>query len=213
MIVNYLKYLNMLDDKLKQFFLNQKSYIFCKKGCAKCCKNAQYPFSEIEFQYLLTGYFALPNEIKQQICLNIKQIIAEKNQKNENNFTYECPFLLNNTCTVYKYRGIMCRTFGLLNAVEGIGSEVPFCALDGLNYSNVYDRKNQKISRKMFEQLNIKEEPIAYNIKYKFLTSQEFGNGYGFKFGQVKPLIQWLEESKIFKNDLNTKRIVTVDKN
>ena len=34
-------------------------------------------------------------------------------KKDEADFIYECPFLINNRCCVYSYRGIICRTFGL----------------------------------------------------------------------------------------------------
>ena len=53
---NYLKYLEFIDSKLHKFFERQKDYIFCKKGCAKCCKNAEFPYSLIELKYLLTGF-------------------------------------------------------------------------------------------------------------------------------------------------------------
>ncbi len=196
MLNNYLKYLNMLDEKLNQFFEKQKPYIFCKKGCAKCCKNARYPFSEIEFQYLITGYKTLPENTKQKICSNIKNILEKKNINED--FNYQCPFLIDDICSIYKYRGIICRTFGLLNTAEPKGTEIPFCTLEGLNYSNVYDTKERRISEKMFAKLHIQQEPIVFNVRYDFLTSQDFGNSYGFKFGEVQPLIKWLEKSEIF---------------
>ena len=50
----------------------------------------------------------------------------------------------------------------------------------------------------MFAKLHLQQEPIVFNVRYDFLTSQDFGNGYGFKFGEVQPLIKWLEKSEIF---------------
>ena len=59
MIENYLKYLAMLDEKLQKFFISQKPFIFCKPGCSKCCKNAQYPYSKIEFELVKIGVVIL----------------------------------------------------------------------------------------------------------------------------------------------------------
>lgn len=199
MLEKYAAYLNMISEKIEKFFKKQQPYIFCKKGCSKCCENAQYPFSEIEYKYLMSGYHTLPYTKQEQIHKNILNVLNEKHNTKEKPFTYKCPFLINNECSVYKYRGIICRTFGLLVADNG-GSDVPFCALDGLNYSNVYDSKKHLISSAMFNELGIKEEPLAFNIQYNFLTSAEFANGYGFEFGKTKPLIDWFENNEDFKH-------------
>lgn len=198
MIENFEKFLDMLDKKLEQFFLSQQPYIFCKKGCAKCCQNAQFPFSEIEFKYARQGYEKLSKNAQNIIKNNIKKILEKKNNTNMDNFTYTCPFLINNECSIYKYRGIVCRTFGLLHIEAQNGSDVPFCALEGLNYSNVFDPATKKFSPAMFKTLDTEIEPVAFNLKYDFLTDEEFAKGYGFKFGKVKPLIDWIETSNYF---------------
>ncbi len=197
MIDNYAAYLNMITEKINGFFKKQQPYIFCKKGCAKCCKNAQYPFTEIEYKYLMTGYNTLPFDTQKEIYNNIQNTIKEKQKSKEKNFTYKCPFLLNDKCSVYNYRGIICRTFGLLVADDN-GSDIPFCALEGLNYSNVYDQNKHLISSAMYSKLGVNEEPLAFNVQYDFLTSKEFAKGYGFEFGKTKPLIEWFENKKNF---------------
>ena len=63
MFENYEKYLEFLNLKLQGFFENQKPYIFCKKGCAKCCKNAQFPFSCVEVAYLTSKLKTLDENI------------------------------------------------------------------------------------------------------------------------------------------------------
>ena len=49
----YIEYLNFLQNKLDKFFEQQSPYIACKKGCGLCCQNAQFPFSEMELNYLI----------------------------------------------------------------------------------------------------------------------------------------------------------------
>ncbi|MBQ8458583.1 YkgJ family cysteine cluster protein [bacterium] len=193
MLQNYEKYLTMLNEKLERFFAKQEPYIFCKKGCSKCCKNAQYPFSKIEFDYIMEGFGKADKYTQDKILKNIKEIKYAQFKTKEKPFTYKCPFLIENECKVYEYRGIICRTFGLINIDKEGGTDIPFCALEGLNYSNVYDKEKHMISSEMYKKLNILQEPLAYNVQYEFLTDEDFGKGFGFQFGEIKPLIDWFE--------------------
>lgn len=201
MLTNYQKYLDMLTKKLEGFFERQKPYIFCQKGCAKCCADAQFPFTEIEFKYLMTGLNALPLPTQNHIKSNAKKILHDKRRYEKKwtfgkkkPFIYTCPCLINNSCAVYNHRGIICRTFGLLSKTpEMKGSNVPFCAMQGLNYSSVYDNDKKMISTEMYKQSGLTVEPVAYNVDYEFLIDNDFAKGYGFEFGQVKPLVEWFE--------------------
>ena len=74
MIENYKKYLDIIQNKLDSFFDRQKEYIFCKDGCSKCCQDAQFPYSEIEYEYLLEGYKKLPKETQEQIKQNAQNV-------------------------------------------------------------------------------------------------------------------------------------------
>ena len=192
MLENYIKYLNFLNDKLTTFFHKQKPYICCKQGCAKCCQNAEFPFSQIEVSYLMIGISKLDMEIKNIIADNVKRIKEEKkNFSGEGTFLYDCPFLINDACTVYNYRGIVCRSFGLLSYDENGKIKVPFCCFKGYNYANVIDDSGEKISSEKYKATGIEEEPVAFNISYDFLTNPDFERGYNFSFGEKKPLIEW----------------------
>lgn len=193
MIENYIAYLIMLDEKLNRFFASQKPFIFCKAGCSKCCENALYPYSQIEIEYLKMGFNLLPYNIQEQIRNNIEITLENKHKCSEKKFTYVCPFLINNLCSVYEFRGIICRTFGLMQIYPKGGQDIPFCADLGLNYSNVYDAKKNIISKEMHKALGVKEEPNAYNVSYEFLTDSDFARGFGFEFGEIKPLIDWFD--------------------
>lgn len=188
---NYLIYLSYIDKKLEKYFNDQAPYIFCKKGCARCCQYGDYPFSEIEIKYLMEGFSTLSQDKKQAILKNIEKIKEEKQNFTGEQFTYQCPFLLNNECSVYQHRGIICRTFGLISAREDENSKIPFCAYEGLNYSNVLDAENGIISEEKFLALNTDQEPLAYNIRYKTLTNNNFEEVFKIKFGEVKSLIDW----------------------
>ena len=116
MLDKYINFLEHLMGSLNNYFNAQAPYIKCTKGCAKSCSNGDYPFSEIELKYLKQGFNKLDEITKSIILKNIKKIKEDK-AKHINPkipFTYPCPFLINNVCSVYEQRGIICRTFGLI---------------------------------------------------------------------------------------------------
>ena len=107
---------------------------------------------------------------------------------------HQCPFLIDKVCVLYDYRGIICRSFGLLVNLENKKPQIPFCSSLGLNYSNVYDSEKKIISNDMWKKTGIETEPKLYNVSYNFLTNDSFADAYNFKFGEKRPLIDWFEE-------------------
>ena len=248
LLADYLLYLAFLTNKLNGFFEKQSPYIFCKKGCSKCCENGEYPFSELEYNFIMIGFSKLAPEVREEILNKVKKIKAEKekyinaakqlysgklkvesgkleaakqlgsevtkldnskisqtqqtdknlstlqpfNLSTKTNFTYECPFLINHECSVYEFRGIICRSFGLMTINPDGLSKIPFCAFEGLNYSNVMEPETGIISTEKYKKLgeNI-PEPLAFNVGYKFLTSENIEENFKIHFGDKKALIDW----------------------
>lgn len=201
MIGNYVAYLAFLNKKLSDFFHRQKPFIFCKKGCAMCCKHAQFPYSAIEMKYLLNGALTLEEKTQQKIEENIAGILEKKQHYKGKNFKYDCPFLVDNVCSVYEYRGVICRTFGLMTNTENGKVRAPFCAFNGLNYSNVLNLSKKTISPRKFKKLHTVDEPLGFNISYKYLTDSDFEQTFGFVFGEKKPMIEWFakEDTTLLK--------------
>ena len=202
MLQNYLLYLEYITKKIQKFFESQKAYICCKKGCSKCCRQAQFPFSKIEFEFIYMGLLELVSDIQKQVLDNIDKTIIAKQKHNEERsdekFRYDCPFLINNECSVYEYRGLVCRTFGLLTFIKGKEKElnIPFCAYEGLNYSSVIEEVQNKITNKGNEDRNSESEIMAYNLDYSTLINEKSAGSFGVEFGEVKPLIEWFIEWK-----------------
>ena len=188
---NYLLYLTFINRKLEKHFADQAPYIYCHKGCARCCQYGDYPFNHLEIQYILEGFSKLPEDKKRIILKNIEKTKQEKINFQGEQFTYQCPFLINNECSVYDYRGIICRSFGLISSRDDENSKIPFCAYEGLNYSNVLDPETNTISEEKFLALNIEQEPLAYKVRYKDLISDKFEDVFNLNFGEVKSLIDW----------------------
>ena len=191
---NYEKYLKFVQEKLNKFFEAQSPYISCKKGCAFCCKNAQFPYSELEFNYLVYGSLMLSKDIQAKVEANIEKTLKDKKEFKGAVFKYNCPFLIDDSCSVYNNRGVVCRAFGLAEINKDGNSKVPFCHELGLNYSQVVDEKTQTISKEKYLALNEEKEPLAYNVSYKFLTEDRMAKNFNFEFGEKRPLIDWFEQ-------------------
>ena len=185
MITRFREYLEFLDQKLAKMFESQKPFIKCKEGCAYCCREGEYPISELEYINLMFYYNELEDSVKDRVNENISNLLEKSREK-----MYECPFLVDNRCSVYPARAIICRTFGLISYDEKGRKRMPFCVDLDLNYSNVYDKNVHKITGNAEDGT----EPAAYNIDRKFLRSSKIEKEFNIYFGEDKPLIEWLEE-------------------
>ncbi len=191
---NYAIYLKFIQHELDNLFEKQKEYLCCEKGCGKCCKYGQFHYSEIEFLYLLTGFMQLDEEIQTIIESRIIKILEEKkNFKGNLPFKYDCPFLIDEACSVYDYRGVICRSFGLMIQDPTGKINVPFCAYEGLSYSKVLNTKTNEISEEKVKQGSYKERPLGFNVGYNNLTGREYSNKFNVVFEHKKPLIEWYE--------------------
>lgn len=186
---NYEKYLEFIERKLSKFFEKEKDFIYCKEGCSLCCETGNYPFSQLEFDYLIKGSFTLPQKTIELIDKKIVQLKKEKETSKDELFLHECPFLIDKKCSVYKYRALICRTFGLIYYDDTSKLKLPSCVEYNLNYSSVYDEKRKKISQKMLDKLGLKE-PMAYNISLKQLKENSYTKE-NLDFGETKPLLDW----------------------
>lgn len=194
----YQLYLKLIHERmLDKFFKEQAPYLCCKEGCSHCCEKGQYPMSEIEVKFIILKMASLDITVQNQILYNIQNVIKEKlsNNISREDFFYQCPFLINNSCSVYDNRGLICRTHGLMFFLDdNNGNEkykIPYCVNLGLNYSNVYDKNKKTITDELVEKSGFSVKPQAYNISLKTLTKKEITENLGFKFGDFKPLIEW----------------------
>lgn len=185
---NYKKFIDILSLDLDAMFEHQKDYIFCKEGCSYCCEYGEYPFTEIEFNYLMEGYKKLDDETKKIVRDNINNI-----NKDEKGY-YVCPFLINKKCSVYNNRGIVCRTFGLLNKEADGKVNGPFCGKLGLNYSNVYDKETKELLLDVIEENQYKNLPRVFNLDITNIRKLDLVKELGIEFGEQKPLEEWLKK-------------------
>ena len=190
-IQKYRIYLEYLNKKLGEYFEEQSPYICCREGCSSCCEKGEYPFTEIEFAYLMIGVQTLDKETQINIEKNIETIKKQKELNKDKKFLYACPFLINKKCSLYEYRGIICRSHGLAFFSKDNHILVPACVEDGLNYSNVYDFETGAISSEKYKKTGISQEPLAHNVGVYYLTKNEITKELGLDFGEVKPMYKF----------------------
>lgn len=181
-------YLAIIDLKLSEMFKQQSPFIKCKIGCAYCCREGDYPVSELEYVNMMMYYNTLPDNLRGVINENIENVISKKRNK-----YYECPFLVKGVCSIYAARPIICRTFGLISYTESGRKKIPFCVNLGLNYSEVFDEETSKIVKCAKDGT----EPCAFNIDRAFLRRKEIEETFNIFFGEDKALIDWLKEENL----------------
>ncbi len=185
-IIDYSCFLNLLQQDLDNMFENQKEYVKCSIKCSSCCKNADFPYSELEKKYLLFGFELLEDGIKEKIKKNIEKL------KKEDNARYNCPFLIDDMCCVYDFRGIVCRAFGLLTLNSKNKPSVPTCASFGLNFSDIFDKNTNEIDFKKYKELGYKNAPVLYNLDYEHILESDLAKRLNLEFKNVKKLLDWL---------------------
>ena len=190
-------FLYTLNKELQKMFDNQAEFIKCKEGCSYCCEQGEYPFSELEFNYLIEGYKQLDSNTKKIIKENIKQINKEKSKNTDKMFMHKCPFLIDKRCSVYKNRGIICRTFGLLCEHNDGRLTIPFCHEYGLNYAQLYDKElGQLIDERDGIKLS-KTEPAAFRIERDNIMNLSIAKNLNIVWGDSKTMIDFINQTNI----------------
>ena len=192
-IEKYELYLKFMDRQLAKFFQEQSPYVFCKEGCCSCCQKGEYPISAVEFSYMLIGSKMLSLELVAQIEQNIFKVKEEKdNHQGEDIFRHACPFLLNNRCSIYNNRPIICRTHGLITENAEGKLTVPHCAGEGLNYGKVYNVETKRIDEEEVVKLGYQIMPKAYNVCRNNVMNLSLAKSLELDFGESRMLLEWM---------------------
>lgn len=179
MLKKYERFLKDFDKKLKKYFSQQSEHICCKEGCSGCCEIGDYPFTQLEMMYLMEGFKNLPTETKIQVKNNL---MAIKKNRFSTHLFYKCPFLINKKCSVYKYRGLTCRTFGLAYLIDKKIVKVPECANEGLCYSKVYNDGE------------LVTEPVKEDLSLLKITNSQLAKSHKLEFGESRSLVDWFPD-------------------
>ena len=108
-------------------------------------------------------------------------LMQTKSNRVSTHLFYKCPFLINNKCSVYKYRGITCRTFGLAYFTKDKIVKVPECVHQNLCYSKVF-KDNELLT-----------EPVKECLGLFDIVDSKLAKKYKLEFGPSRSLIDWFQ--------------------
>lgn len=97
-----------ISDSLTQVYLEQAGPVVCKNGCSNCCKRPTVPFTEPE---LIGISWYATEKLTGPVRERLKQRLYDHEQ------SVECPFLLDDECSVYEVRPLICRQFYVKNRI------------------------------------------------------------------------------------------------
>lgn len=113
----YTQLLRDLDQLCQALSSKHAAHLSCQAGCSGCCLPGLSVFP-VEAYALHSALLTLPPKQKQDVLLQALQAQTEEGLPH-------CPLLLENLCSVYAARPVICRTHGLpvhfqdSEAVEG----------------------------------------------------------------------------------------------
>ena len=80
MINRFQHYLEIVDIRLDEMFKQQAPFLKCKIGCAYCCREGDYPVSELEYVNMMLYYNQLHDNLKGAINENISSLLEKKRE-------------------------------------------------------------------------------------------------------------------------------------
>lgn len=129
MIIVHLKYhqfIHQVEDLTRRLSRYYSQHLVCRRGCSGCCYTRLSVF-EVEAAALRAAIGELPPEIRQRIADQARQVEAETRE----GARVACPLLVDDQCSVYSARPLICRTQGLpLLFEDEVGQVVDYCPLN-----------------------------------------------------------------------------------
>ncbi len=102
-------------------------HLVCRAGCAGCCRHHISVFA-VEAEEARAAIETLPTPIRARVEEQAREVIKREAQDEP----VACPLLVNDRCSIYESRPLICRTQGLplLMEAEDGAQEVDFCPLN-----------------------------------------------------------------------------------
>ena len=106
-------------------------HLVCRAGCAGCCRHHLSVFA-VEAEGARAAIESLPIQIRDRVEEQAHEVIKCEAQGEFVDGPLHCPLLIDNRCSIYESRPLICRTQGLplLMEAEDGEQEVDFCPLN-----------------------------------------------------------------------------------
>ena len=190
-----LNYYQAIDKRIRKETKNKE--FACKSGCSDCCKKLKIAIPMLEIDYLVDYLNTLNNDTKEIIGNNLAKLYTEHEDKKvntidkevhiaiieqEQRLVYDCPFLINDLCSVYDARPILCRTYLSKNkqiCLEGRADNV----LESIYASSFLNLLNHDKNKSYTTQLQYGGNFPFFAIKYsngKFYSLNKYNKFVDF---------------------------------
>lgn len=123
----YQQLVQQVDEQTAQLNARYQPYLNCGAGCSGCCHHHLSVFA-VEAEALAQAIQALPEATQTRI----RQQAMEVQDREAKGEEVVCPLLVDNLCSVYEARPLICRTQGLplLYEADDGAQEIDFCPLN-----------------------------------------------------------------------------------
>src|SRR5262249_40745338 len=124
---DYRQFIEQVDRLTARLASRYARHLACRAGCSGCCHHHLSVFN-VEAAAVREAIEALPEETRAVIERPAREVIARES----NHEPVACPLLMNDRCSIYESRPLICRTQGLplLIEAEDGEAEVDFCPLN-----------------------------------------------------------------------------------
>src|SRR5205085_2454277 len=123
----YQQLIREADQLTAQLSARYGAHLVCRAGCSGCCHHHLSVF-EVEAAAVREAVAALSTEMRERIGQQAREVRGRERRGEP----VACPLLVNDRCSIYSSRPLICRTQGLplLIETEDGSQEVDFCSLN-----------------------------------------------------------------------------------
>jgi Fe-S-cluster containining protein len=123
----YHKLIKGVDDLAAKLSARYSKHLVCRAGCSGCCHHhlSVFPVEAEEVRKVV-------EDMPEQIRVRVEEQAREVIKREAEGRPVACPLLLDDRCSIYESRPLICRTQGLplLIEAEDGEQEVDFCPLN-----------------------------------------------------------------------------------
>src|SRR5215510_15323244 len=124
---SYREFIEHVDRLTARLQARYSKHLICRAGCSGCCHHHLSVFA-VEAEEARAAIESLPAPIRARVEEQAREVIVREAQGEP----VACPLLVNDRCSIYESRPLICRTQGLplLMEAEDGEQEVDFCPLN-----------------------------------------------------------------------------------
>jgi uncharacterized protein len=174
--LKYHQFIQQVEDLTTRLSQYYSQHLVCRRGCSGCCYTRLSVF-EVEAASLRAAIRELPVEIRRRI----EQQALDVSEDGRGDASIACPLLVEDQCSVYHSRPVICRTQGLPLLFEaGEEQVVDFCPLNFTGLDATDDLEEDHLVA--LDELNLKLALI--NLQHcleQGMTREESGRRIGIR--------------------------------